>query len=157
MNWYRGSREKAGLWNSVMNGKTEGEPRLETLCKQKAGEEHWLAMSERINEQQTWTVQGTRFACAVLSSIISKSKAEESKVKELYFLGCQGIQRPSVHNKELLGQKKLMPIPPFSRMVANLSGCRISPQPLKAFGQIRVLLSENDISLLTDYFRVSSF
>lgn len=100
MNWDRGSREKASICNSVMNGRTEGNPCLETLSKQKAVKENWLSISDRIKEQKRWTAQETRFACVVLSSIISKSKAEESKAKELYFLGCQGIQRPSVYNKQ---------------------------------------------------------
>ena len=36
----------------------------------------------------------------VLSSIVAKDKAEEFKARELYFLGCQGIQRSSVCNKQ---------------------------------------------------------
>lgn len=36
----------------------------------------------------------------VVSCIISGYKAEEYKARELYFLGCQGIQRPSVCNKQ---------------------------------------------------------
>lgn len=42
----------------------------------------------------------------VLSSFISEDKAEEFKAWELYFLGCQGIQRPSACNKQRIIRRR---------------------------------------------------
>lgn len=51
-------------------------------------------------QQRRTTEENTKFTYfTALSSIISEDQAEKSKTKELYFLGGQGLQRPSVCNK----------------------------------------------------------
>lgn len=83
-----------------MGGQSGSLPRDTVETKGSIKELAFHRTPDRMKEQQILTAQDTRSACVVLPSIISKGKAKESKAKELYFLGCQGSQRPSVYKKQ---------------------------------------------------------
>lgn len=86
-----------------MGGQGSSLPRDHLSTKGSVKEPAFHRAPDRMKEQQIQTAQETMFPCVVLPSIVSKVKAKKSKAEALYFVGCQGIQRPSVYNKELLG------------------------------------------------------
>lgn len=86
-----------------MGGQDGSLPKDHLSTKGSIKESAFHRAPDRMKEQQIQAPQETRFPCVVLPSIVSKVKAKKSKAEELDFVGCQGIQRPSVYNKELLG------------------------------------------------------